>query len=125
MNSIALSLDGQYIVSGSEDTKIRIWDFETGTTVFDPLEGYTKEVWYIAYRPDGWYIVSESNDTTIRIWDAATGAAVGKPLEGHIGGVLSVAYSPDGQRIISGTADKIKHSNLGCCDSWKASNRAL
>ena len=99
------SPNGCYIITGSDDMTIRIWDAETGAAVGKPLEGHTSRVDSVAYSPDGRHIISGSWDRTIRIWDAETGAAVGKPLEGHTGGVNSVAYSPDGRHIISGSWD--------------------
>ena len=104
-HSVAYSPDGRYIISGSHDRTIRIWDAETGTAVGEPLEGHTDRVNSVAFSPDGRYIISGSDDRTIRTWDAETGAAVGQPLEGHTAQVTSVAYSPDGRCITSGSFD--------------------
>ena len=106
VNSICYSPNGCYIVSGSEDNAIRIWDAETGDAVGKPLEGHTGNVLSVAYSPDGRHVISGSSDKTLRIWNAETGSAVGKPLEGHTDWVQSVAYSPDGHHIISGSFDK-------------------
>jgi WD40 repeat protein len=105
VTSISYSPNGCYIITGSLDKTIRIWDGETGSAVGKPLEGHTHSVWSVAYSPDGRRIISGSRDKTIRIWDGETGSAVGKPLEGHTDPVWSVAYSPDGRRIISGSHD--------------------
>ncbi|KAG8742618.1 hypothetical protein FRC10_001216 [Ceratobasidium sp. 414] len=103
--SLAYSPDGAYIVSGSFDNTIRIWDAHTGQSVGEPLQGHTSLVNSVAYSPDGAYIVSGSHDNTIRIWNAHTGQAVGQPLQGHTNWVNSVAYSPDGAYIVSGSSD--------------------
>jgi len=95
INCICYSPNGRHIISGSDDTTIRIWDAETGVISGEPLKGHTMSVSSVAYSPDGRRIISGSEDKTIRIWDAETGAAVGKPLEGHSEYVSSVAYSPD------------------------------
>jgi len=101
------SPNGCYIVTGSKDKTIRIWDAETGEAVGKPLEGHTRGVTSVTYSPDGRHIASGSYDKTIRIWNAETGDAVGKPFEGHTHlGVTSVAYSPDGRHIVSGSYDK-------------------
>ena len=37
--SVAFSRDGKWIVSGSDDTLVKIWDAETGALVSSFLEG--------------------------------------------------------------------------------------
>lgn len=96
VNSIACSPNGQHVVSGSNESTIRIWDAITGAPVGEPLRGHTGWVNGVAYSPDNRHIVSGSGDNTIRIWDATTGTPVGEPLEGHAQAVTSVTYSPDG-----------------------------
>lgn len=68
--SVAHSPDGRYIVSGSEDTTVRVWDAATREQVGEPLQGHTAWVNSVAYSPDGRYIVSGSFDETVRVWDA-------------------------------------------------------
>ena len=106
VNCVSYSPNGCYIITGSDDMTIRIWDAETGLVVSKPLEGHTGHVRSVAYSPNGRNIISGSDDTTIRIWNADTGSSIGKPLEGHTRYVVSVAYSPDGRHVISGSDDK-------------------
>ena len=68
--SVAYSPDGQFIVSGSGDCTIRIWDAKTGAPVGKPLKGHIGYVWSVAYSPNGQYIVSGSGDNTIQLWDS-------------------------------------------------------
>ena len=104
--TVAFSPDGRYIVSGSSDMTIRLWDAQTGDQVGSPLQGHTSFVNSVAFSPDGRYIVSGSDDRSIRVWDAQTGGQVGNPLQGHTDSVWSVAFSPDGSHILSGSWDK-------------------
>ncbi|KZO92972.1 hypothetical protein CALVIDRAFT_285545 [Calocera viscosa TUFC12733] len=103
---IAVSPDGRWIASGSEDQTIRIWDIETGAAIGEPLVGHEDWVMTVAFSPDGMRVASGSGDKTIRMWDVETGTAIGEPLAGHDDRVLSVAFSPDGKRIASGSADE-------------------
>jgi WD40 repeat protein len=104
VRSVAYSPDGRYIISGSYDGTIQIWDAVTGAPVGTPLK-HVGDVCSVAYSPDGQYIISGSSDKTIQIWNAETGAAMCKPLEGHTDCVSSVTYSPNGQHIVSGSDD--------------------
>ncbi|KAH6667462.1 vegetative incompatibility protein HET-E-1 [Halenospora varia] len=104
VKSVAFSLDGKRIVSGSYDETVRLWDAATGAAL-QTLEGHFYYVSSVAFSPDSKRIVSGSDDETVRLWDAATGAAL-QTLEGHFSSVSSVAFSPDGKRIVSGSDDK-------------------
>ncbi|EJD02369.1 WD40 repeat-like protein, partial [Fomitiporia mediterranea MF3/22] len=106
VKSAAYSPDGRYIVSGSSDYTIRIWDAKTGAPIGKPLRGHEDPVNSVGYSQDGRCVASGSNDGTVRIWDAEAGAPIGEPLRGHEGWVSSVGYSPDGHRIVSGYCDK-------------------
>ncbi|MFN9570871.1 MAG: WD40 repeat domain-containing protein, partial [Cyanobacteriota bacterium] len=103
--AVAFSHDGRRIVSGSDDTTLRLWDAATGKPIGPPLQGHTDPVRSVAFSPDGRRIVSGSGDNTLRLWDAATGKPIGPPLQGHKNTVLSLAFSPDGRRIVSGSDD--------------------
>ncbi len=74
VNAVAVTPDGQQIISGSDDRTVRIWDRQNGTeqTV---LTGHTGPVWAVAVTPDGSEIVSVG-DQTIRIWDRRSGRQV-------------------------------------------------
>src|SRR6202451_2161312 len=67
-----LSPDGKYIVSGSGDCTIMVWDVQTGNLALGPLKMHTQGVGCVAFSPNGRQIVSGSQDKTILIWDAVT-----------------------------------------------------
>src|SRR6266571_4217113 len=71
--SVAFSLDGQHIVSDSDDRTIRVWKAITGETVAGPISGHSSSVPSVAFSPDGQHIVSGSDDQAIRVWNAMIG----------------------------------------------------
>ncbi|TFK65886.1 WD40 repeat-like protein [Pluteus cervinus] len=106
VTSVAFSPDGKYVVSGSEDKTVRIWEVETGQQKGPSLEGHDNYVTSVAFSPDGKYVVSGSDDNTMRIWEVETGQQKGTSLEGHNNSVNSVSFSPDGKHVVSGSWDK-------------------
>ena len=83
-------LESLYIVSGSDDHTIRIWDAKTGASVGSPLKGHTYCVWSVAYSPDGRSIISGSDDRTIRTWDPEVSTEESKLREWHTYPVQSI-----------------------------------
>jgi eukaryotic-like serine/threonine-protein kinase len=98
VNSVSFSPDGKWIVSGSADKTIKVWDAATGVEL-KTLRGHEHHVVCAAFSPDGRRIVSGSS--TVKVWDVATGGEL-MSLRGHERLVWDVSFSPDGRRIVSG-----------------------
>ena len=98
--SVGASADGRYLVSGSDDYTVRVWDAHTGRSL-NTLEGHTAGVYSVCISRDGTTIASGSSDSTICVWDTATGIAR-HVLRGHEGEVNSVCITRFADKIISG-----------------------
>ncbi|KAF9066516.1 WD40-repeat-containing domain protein, partial [Rhodocollybia butyracea] len=70
--SVAFSPDGKKIVSGSNDSSVKIWTAKTRKAEGNPLQGHTSGVTSVAFSPDGKQIVSGSYDNSVRIWNVET-----------------------------------------------------
>ncbi len=81
MSSIAFSNDDRYIISGSSDKSIKIWERESGNEI-QTLTGHSDEVTSVAFSNDDRYIISGSNDKSIKIWERESGKEV-QTLKGH------------------------------------------
>jgi len=103
IRSVAISPDGQTIVSSSYDRTIKVWDLATGS-LKRTLSGNSAQVVFVTISPDGQTIFSGNVDGTIKVWDLATGT-LKSTLTGHTNSVYSLAISPDGQTFVSSSAD--------------------
>lgn len=109
VNGVAMSPDGRYIVSSSNDHTIRIWDTfnHVGDKYsFRMLRGHAAAVMDVTLGSDnGMFIVSGSSDRTVRMWKPSTSGLLCKTFRGHSGPVVSVAVSENGKSIVSGSKD--------------------
>ena len=83
--AVAITPDGQTIVSGSDDQTVRLWICKDNCedSSDNPqriLRGHNKRVTSVALSPDKKYIVSSSTDATVRLWDRE-GNLMGNPFK--------------------------------------------
>jgi WD40 repeat protein len=102
--SVCVSADGRYVISGSYDTTVRVWDMSSWECVH-VLEGHSDEVTSVNVSADGRYVISGSANKTVRVWDMSSWECV-HVLEGHSNVVTCVCVSADGRYVISGSDDK-------------------
>jgi len=100
VTSISVSSDDQYIVSGSDDMTIKLWDMSTGKLIRS-CSGHTDKVNDAIFSSDDRYIISCSDDHSVKLWDVMTGKEI-RSFAGHTGPVKAVDISSDNRYIVSG-----------------------
>merc|ERR1711935_915237 len=76
VTAVAFSTDGMRIASGASDKTVRVWNAETGESIFK-MEGHEGNVTAVDFSPDGTRIVSASiGDFTVRVWNVETGESL-------------------------------------------------
>ena len=96
VEDVTVSSDGQFALSGSWDSSLRLWDLNTGISSRTFI-GHKKDIMSIAFSADNRQIVSGSRDRTIRIWNTLGECKVefGHELNGHSDWVSCVRFSPE------------------------------
>ncbi|ABA21164.1 WD-40 repeat-containing protein [Trichormus variabilis ATCC 29413] len=97
--SVALTKDGQTLMSASEDKTIKVWNLDTAK-VTTTLQGHTDTVRAIALTPDDQTLISGSADKTIKIWNLQT-FKLKRTMSSLSGGIWSLAISSDGQTLVT------------------------
>ena len=101
--SIAISPDGQTLVSGSSDETIKLWHLPDRQLLYT-FEGHSGIVESVTIGPDGQTFASGSFDGTIKLWNLRTKKFL-YTLGKHSDSVTSVAISSDGKILASGSFD--------------------
>jgi WD40 repeat protein len=72
LESVAFSLDGRQVLTGSFDKTARLWETATGQQRCT-FKGHLGRVMSAAFSPDGRRVLTASADGTTRVWDAYSG----------------------------------------------------
>jgi len=117
VSDVAISSDGQFALSGSWDSTLRLWELSTGNTT-RRFVGHTKDVMSVAFSADHRQIVSGSRDRRVNLWNTLGQCKYSLEEKGHSDWVSCVRFSPNANTpvVVSGGWDKsVKVWNLNQC----------
>jgi eukaryotic-like serine/threonine-protein kinase len=104
ISGLCFAPDGRWLVTGSFDRLIKIWDPSNGN-LLRSWEGSGGLISALALSPDGRRLASCGvEDKMVKLWDPLTGREI-LSLRGHTAMAHGVAFSPDGQRLASSSHD--------------------
>ena len=102
-DTVSISADGKYVLTGSTSGGARLWEVATGREIHHFKEPGGQVV-YVALSPDGQLVlIGNSEAGTMRLWEVATGRGVRR----FVGYTLieTAAFSPDGRWVLTGCPD--------------------
>ena len=98
---IAFSPGGKYILTGSRDKSIQLWDIQTGKEIYKLVEDGGLQS--VAFSPDGKYFATATSSVA-RLWNSETGEKV-RDFSGVDLGIYRVTFSPNGQYLAAASSD--------------------
>jgi WD40 repeat protein len=101
--ALAWAHDSSFLVSGSHDKTVCLWDAKTGK-LLRRITGHDDAVFALALSSDSKKLATGGADKTVRLWDVASGKELWRS-DAHKGWVCSVAFSPDDRLLASGGTD--------------------
>lgn len=107
VNSMVFSADGRYIIAGSDDTSLRVWDVasQAQTQELFPHNTYVKGV---ALHPDGTMVASVSWDMQVILYDFEDGILdQTELLTGYMSVIDHIVFSGNGEWFSFGIGNGI------------------
>jgi len=102
--TMVFSEDGRYLVTGSEDKTVKLWDAGSGSEIrtftwhFDNT-GYN-DIESVGISNDGRYVLAGDMEGIVKIWDSISGKEI-RSYKKHSTSVKFVRFSADEKRVIS------------------------
>jgi len=104
--SVAINKENKFIVSGSRDRSIKVWNSIGENTHSLTEGGHNGWVSCVKFSPDSNQVISSGWDRVVKIWNFRN-HKLETNLVGHLGFVNSVTVSPDGSLCASGGKDGV------------------
>jgi WD40 repeat protein/transcriptional regulator with XRE-family HTH domain len=101
--SVDFSPDDKYVVTGSYDGIVRIFDAQTGQETRQFKANETERGVKAIFSPDGQIIYAASNDGTVWSWEVETGKV--KLRLSNDDAPVDIEVTPDGKRLLIGSVE--------------------
>ncbi|KXN84635.1 Transcriptional repressor rco-1 [Leucoagaricus sp. SymC.cos] len=109
IRSVKFSPCGEYLATGAEDHRVRIWTIKPPTLRY-VFSGHRKEVCALDYSPNGRYVISGSGDCTAVIWDLKRGGqttTAAASLDTPESGITSISIDSSTTYVAAGCLDRL------------------
>jgi WD40 repeat protein len=111
VTGVGFTADGEFVLSGSEDKTVRLWDVAAGHEL-RKFTGMMRPVFAVALSSDGMNVAASGGKSTppsegvVRVWEVAGGQQITKMDAGPLKLVRGLAFSPDGHYLALAAADQ-------------------
>ena len=99
-----IQYDGNYLVSGSRDKSIKVWDLQTQRCIRTLKGQHDQSVLCLQFDASADIIVSGGSDSFVVIWGFSTGQVIRKMTDAHAESVLNLRF--DHRYLITCSKDK-------------------
>lgn len=108
--TVRYSPDGNYLFSGSRDTRLKVWDVQAGYLQAAEVVAHMYAINHLEFSPDGKHFVTCSMDKSIKVWDTA-GLQLLKVIDkarhaGHGTSVNKLLWTSFESRLLSASDDR-------------------
>ncbi|OJD27422.1 hypothetical protein ACJ73_01179 [Blastomyces percursus] len=102
-----IQFSGKWLVSGSRDKTVRVWNLETRRLRGSPLIGHCKSVLCLQFDPSAEedIIISGSSDRSVIVWRFSTGEKIHELANAHQDSVLNLRF--DKRFLVTCSKDKL------------------
>lgn len=102
-----IQFSGKWLVSGSRDRTVRVWDLDSKRLRYPPLVGHLKSVLCLQFDPSPSedIIISGSSDKNVIVWRFSTGETIHEIPEAHVDSVLNLRF--DERYLVTCSKDKL------------------
>jgi WD40 repeat protein len=108
VNAVQYSPDGNYLLSGSRDAHLNIFDVMNNYVLMTSIAAHNYAIYSIVFSPDKKYFATASRDKTLKIWDAENFNVITRldkeKYQGHLNSVNILLWRND--FLISGSDDR-------------------
>lgn len=109
--TLQYSPDGRYLLSGSRDAHLKIWDAAGQYDLVTDVVAHLFAINHIVFHPDGSLFATCSMDKSIKVWDATTFRLL-KVIDrarhaGHATSVNKLWWSPYDNQLVSASDDRL------------------